>query len=358
MLQIKWVAMALCLMLAFALFLVGCNGNLVPGEDPGSQDPVDNNNNPPDDEPPGEQEPPPLTEGVLEDLESIPFSIIYVDKDYNLVQLDLRDKTRTVLVELVQSYVPDWANNQIALAIADPEDEFFDQGVAEIALYSTIDGSIEVLGTSYMGYGLHFSPNGRFLAVTYGMGGMKIYDLDLGERYDAGDENLLVSVNDLPVWAPSGMAYAMPMIYIWEKAGPPGIYIVDPINGERTLVLEVTDRMARPHYWIDENLLVIEIEQEPYTWVNEAGSIRGLWGKDYVSGEFKILDITTGELTDAKAPDYSWHAPKYESADSTWVLHEVYIDQTPIGRIKLLNTETNVDYLIAEGHWPQWFEGK
>jgi len=47
MLQLKWVAMALCLMLAFALFLVGCNGNLVPGEDPGSQDPVDNNNNPP-----------------------------------------------------------------------------------------------------------------------------------------------------------------------------------------------------------------------------------------------------------------------------------------------------------------------
>jgi len=46
MLQIKWVAMALCLMLAFALFLV-VMVTLFLGEEPGSQDPVDNNNNPP-----------------------------------------------------------------------------------------------------------------------------------------------------------------------------------------------------------------------------------------------------------------------------------------------------------------------
>jgi len=153
------------------------------------------------------------------------------------------------------------------------------------------------------------------------------------------------------------MAYAMPMIYIWEKAGPPGVSICDPVSGERTMVYEADDRMARPNSWLDNDRLLIEIEPEPYTWVDEGLDVVGL-GKHYVPGEFKILDITTGELTDAKAPDYSWHAPKYESADSTWVLHEVYIDQTPIGRIKLLNTETNVDYLIAEGHWPQWFEGK
>jgi hypothetical protein len=347
-------------MLGFALFLGGC-GNLVLPEDPDAQEPAGNINEP-DNEPEG-QEPdgsnnelddaPAVTEAELEDLEPLPFSIVYLVKN-NLVILDLNDKSSTVLMENVGAFVPDWANQRIALAIPDLDEDIADQGVAEIALYSTIDGSSEILGTSYMGYSMHFSPNGRFLAVQGGMGGMRIYDLKAGEIYDASDANLLVSVNEQPVWAPCGMVYAMPMILIGEKPGPPGIYIIDPVSGESTQIFEVSDRMARPHRWLDEDRLLIEIELKSYSWVNDRGNIRGLGGKDYKPGEFKILDINTGAIMDAEPPVYSL-APEYESSDGAWVLYEEYIDQWPQGIIKLYHRDTNTVYSIDEGRRPRWF---
>lgn len=351
----NWIGVTLCLLLVFGLILSGCVNNRAPSEDPGGQTPVDNEppgeedpgEEDPGEEDPGEEDPPPLTEGTLEDLEPLPYSVIYQDLESNVVMLDLRDKSSTVIAAHVHDWAADLANNQIALAIADPEGEFFDQ-MTEIALYSTTDGNIEVLGTSTMAYDLHFSPNGYFLAVGHGIGGMDIYDLEKGEVFNAEDENLEVSVNYRPVWSPSGTVYAMPMIYIWEKAGPPGIYIVDPVNQRRTAVLEVNERMARPHSWLDQGHLLIEIESEPYTWVDESGWIVGL-GEEYVSGDFKILDIETGSMTDAEAPDYSWQEPEYESSDGRWILRLIFDEHGSSG-IKLQNTETGADYAIAEGH--------
>ncbi len=350
----KWTGLALCMLLVFALLLGGCIRIRIPApppNDPGGQEPQEpvDAEDPPD-EPSGE-EPPPLTELTLADLELMPYSIIYLDMEDNLIQLNLKDKSHTVLAQNVQAYVPDLANNQLAMAIADPEGELYGQGGSEIVLYSTSGGSTKVLGASYIGHDLHFSPNGNFLAVVSGVGQMDIYDLETGTVYDAEDENLEVAVNRRPVWTPSGMTYAMPMIYIWEKAGPPGIYIIDPVKGERTAVLEVDEKKARPHSWLDQSRLLIEYELEPYTWVNISGQIIGLLGENYVPGEFKILDISTGEMSDAEAPNYTEQASDNVSPDGRWILHS---EDDETLSIMLLNTETNDDYTIAEGHSPLW----
>ncbi|HOB34231.1 MAG TPA: hypothetical protein PKL39_00635 [Bacillota bacterium] len=159
----KGAALALGILLLFALLL--------------AQDPEEEENGLPD-------------EAGLEDPAPIPFTVFYLDKEKNLIRLDLHDKTSTVVAENVATFVADETNRRIAMAIPAEDEMLEEQGVAEIILYSAVDGSMEVLGSSYMGYGLHFAPRGRFLGVTSGLFGLTLYDLETGEKYDASDENL------------------------------------------------------------------------------------------------------------------------------------------------------------------------
>ena len=103
----------------------------------------------------------------LEDPAPIPFTVFYLDKEKSLIRLDLHDKTSKVVAENVATFVTDEMQTcRIAKAILAEDEMLKEQGVAEIILYSAVDSSMEVLGSSYMGYGLHFAPRFRFLGVT------------------------------------------------------------------------------------------------------------------------------------------------------------------------------------------------
>lgn len=105
----KGAALALGILLLFALLL--------------AQDPEEEENGLPD-------------EAGLEDPAPIPFTVFYLDKEKNLIRLDLHDKTSTVVAENVATFVADETNRRIAMAIPAEDEMLEEQGVAEIILYS------------------------------------------------------------------------------------------------------------------------------------------------------------------------------------------------------------------------------
>lgn len=102
-----------------SLFLSACGGS--PAQE--IPDPDEDSNN--------KTGTPPQVKG-LQDLDSLPYSILYIDNSQNLVQLNLYDKTPITLAERVRCYAPDWSRQRIALAISDSDEDFADQGVVEI----------------------------------------------------------------------------------------------------------------------------------------------------------------------------------------------------------------------------------
>lgn len=348
MLAKRWPIIFLCILMVFSACLGACGGG-------------DNAPDIPDDPQPGGDDQdnggdilPPQTRVQFYDLEPIPYSIMYMDKDHNLVQLDLNDKTEKILATDVGYYVPDWDNRRLALAILDTSEEIEGQGVAQIVTYSLDDGSTEYFLDSYLGYGLQLSPNGRFLTVFGGIYGMDLCDLETGVIYDASDFNLLAAFDESPVWSPSGMCYAVPRIFIYDLGGPQGVYLVDPVTREDTLVYRAEDKMARPHSWIDEHRLLIQIESEPFQWMNEDGSEGNARIED---GDYWILDINTLELTATSAPEpWEWYQkPRAESPDGAWVIYEDWDGKIPVKKtIRLWHKETNTLCIIGRGSQPHW----
>lgn len=334
---------ALCILTALSLCLSACGDSPaqeIPDPDEGSNDKTNT---------------PPQVKG-LQDLDPLSYSILYIDNSQNLVQLNLNDKTPITLAERVSCYAPDWSRQRLALAISDPDEDFAEQGAVEIELYSYIDGKTERLDSSYLFGGLRFSPTYRFLVCQSALGCTDIYDLETGKHYDAGDNTCsLFLFDEWPLWSPDGMRYAMHRLIPGENQEPLGVYVVDILSDEVTLVLEAKpDEKVRVHDWVKAEKLLIEFEPEPYTWVNQEGAENNI----NTTGNFKLLDLQTKTLTDTSAPDTSWQAPQYESPDGIWVLYEEFSDrQVPQGKIWLKNKDTNIIYLLGEGRRALWFEG-
>ena len=337
----KRLVIALCILTTLSLFLSACGGS--PAQE--IPDPDEDSNN--------KTGTPPQVKG-LQDLDSLPYSILYIDNSRNLVQLNLNDKTLITLAERVSCYAPDWPRQRIALAIKDPNEEFAEQGAVEIALYSYTDKKTECLNLSYLFGGLRFSPTYRFLTCQSGLGGMDIYDLETGKHYDAADNACSLFIFDeWPLWSPDGMRYAMHRLLPGENDEPLGVYVVDLLSKEETLVLEAKpDKKVRVHDWVGAEKLLIEFEPEPYTWVDQ----EGLENNINTAGNFKLLDLHTKALTEAKAPVPSPWPPENESPNGVWVLYEEYDDRRPQGKIWLKNKDTNIIYLLGEGRLPLWVE--
>ncbi|MDD2282830.1 MAG: hypothetical protein PHT52_02115 [Eubacteriales bacterium] len=337
----KRLVIALCILTTLSLFLSACGGSPVqeiPEPDEGSNNKTDT---------------PPQVKG-LQDLDPLPYSILYIDNSQNLVQLNLSDKTPITLAERVSCYAPDWSRQRIALAIKDPNEEFAEQGAVEIEFYSYVDGKTERLDSSYLFGGLRFSPTYRFLICQSALGCTDIYDLETGKHYDAGDNTCSLFIFDeWPLWSPDGMRYAMHRLLPGENDEPLGVYVVDPLTEKETLVLRAfPEKKIRTNSWLDEDNLLIEFEPEPYTWLDPEENEKDI----NTAGNFMILDLQTKARTDTSSPEPAPWPPQHESPDGVWVLYEEYDDRRPQGKIWLKNKDTNITYLLGEGNCPLWVE--
>lgn len=139
-------------------------------------------------------------------------------------------------------YAPDWSRQRLALAISDPDEDFAEQGVVEIVLYSYSDEKTERLDSSYLFGWLRFSSTYRFLSCGSGLGCMDIYDLETGKHYDASDNALsLFLFDEWPLWSPDETRYAMHRLRQGENKEPLGVYVVDILSDEVTLLLSNND---------------------------------------------------------------------------------------------------------------------
>jgi hypothetical protein len=277
-------------------------------------------------------------------LPALPYKILYIDADQNLTLLDLAANKTQVLAERVGVFVPDWPRQRLFLTICDPDPDFAEQGAGEVALYSFGDGSLEVFGSYYMGAGLELSPGGGYLALSSGLGGMEIYDLERGEHWEAGDNGSLFIYGEWPLWSPKETAFAFNRLV--EGGAPLGVYIADLPGGKTTLVLEATpEERVRVWDWPEKDELLLEFEPTPQAWDGPDGP--------WPQGTFKLLDLGDGTLTQTAAP-VAQPLPRRESPDGAWLLREEGTGWF-LKDLWLENAETGARFSLGQGVSPCWY---